>query len=845
MADNKNSQALQQSSAAWSDSVLYSGMDFPRYNPDDLLVRRGHSIYKKMMMDEQLKAVTRFRRDAVSGREWGFKFDNDVELSDDEKARRIAIFNKAVLNMRGSFKDKLNIILTSMHNGFSVSEPLYELFKFKGAQYWGIRNIVKKPFESFHFVTDEYGELKELYQFIDGVKQVLNINNLIHHVHNPDVDPYYGQSELREAYRAWFSKENIIKFFNIHLERHASGFLAVFEKEENSMPMTGTPEHTSLINLVNNFQVKTGILLPRGLEAKLESPNKTDAFEKAIQLYDKALAKALLMPNLMGFSEDSGVGSQARAQTQLESFLWILDAEAGSLEETLNEQVFRGLGEANFIDGLFPRFTFRPLSKAMMQTIVTTWADLVDKNAVVPSRDDEDHVRNLMDFPPKPPIEDDDEDNVSVDANTALNGAQVSSMVGIVEKVSQGLIPWTTGVSLLVNSFPINVKQAEELLNDVPKDLYDPDKVEDTNDKGGGNVPEDNGNIDKVNTDPNASGKDNGNDQGNDTKDKGDTSKSKKQGEEESLLRSNTKHVDVDSFTAMERRVNFSEIDRSSQVILHEGVNKLTATINDMTKFFINVIEKDELYGADTDPSKVDDLTVPASFNKRLQKESSTMLKDSWELGVMQAKQEIEKAGNKFTRRQKLKEFTAQFGSITDVAVAYFDSRSFAMAGKLSEGTLDVIKQEILNGIKYSKGFKDVKRSIYESLAKFGVLDIDDVEEALDQALEITNSSARIETTVRTSTFEAINEARFSYFTDKSLDGFVKALQYTAILDSRTTDICTDMDGRTYPLNSDEWSKYRPPNHFNCRSLLIPLIEGDKFKVTRKAHKYEPATGFM
>ena len=62
---------------AWSESSLYSGVTVPKYNPDDLIGLRGARIYKRMMQDEQVKAVVRFKRDAITGREWYFEFDED------------------------------------------------------------------------------------------------------------------------------------------------------------------------------------------------------------------------------------------------------------------------------------------------------------------------------------------------------------------------------------------------------------------------------------------------------------------------------------------------------------------------------------------------------------------------------------------------------------------------------------------------------------------------------------------------------------------------------------------------------------------------------------------------
>ena len=55
----------------WSESKLYNG-DFPKYNPDELIGRKGRHIYRQMMIDEQVKAVVKFKRDAITARDFTF-----------------------------------------------------------------------------------------------------------------------------------------------------------------------------------------------------------------------------------------------------------------------------------------------------------------------------------------------------------------------------------------------------------------------------------------------------------------------------------------------------------------------------------------------------------------------------------------------------------------------------------------------------------------------------------------------------------------------------------------------------------------------------------------------------
>jgi SPP1 gp7 family putative phage head morphogenesis protein len=86
----------------------------------------------------------------------------------------------------------------------------------------------------------------------------------------------------------------------------------------------------------------------------------------------------------------------------------------------------------------------------------------------------------------------------------------------------------------------------------------------------------------------------------------------------------------------------------------------------------------------------------------------------------------------------------------------------------------------------------------------------------------------RIETLVRTNTTKAYNRGKVVEFADPELEGFVRAVQLSAILDTRTTDICRGADGKIIMLDDDETVKrLTPPLHFNCRSVLVPVTEID------------------
>ena len=130
MSNSKDFKATKKSGvevAVSESSMFYTPGDFPKYNPDDLIGRKGAAIYKKMYRDEQIKACLKFKADAILSR--GYVFDLDYEkegLSAEEAERRICLFHKVVESIDGSFNDVLRKVLSAFRNGFSVSEKVYK-----------------------------------------------------------------------------------------------------------------------------------------------------------------------------------------------------------------------------------------------------------------------------------------------------------------------------------------------------------------------------------------------------------------------------------------------------------------------------------------------------------------------------------------------------------------------------------------------------------------------------------------------------------------------------------------------------------------------------------------------
>jgi hypothetical protein len=618
--------------------------------------------------------------------------------------------------------------MTSVHNGFSITEKVFDIVEIDNTPWVGIKKLELKPFDTFYFYEDEFGNLVRFTQKIGTVELDLDMDNFIHFVNNPSVDKNYGQSELREAYRSYFSKDIVIKFWNIFLQRYASGFVwAQVQEGFNLDPQS--EQYKALQKVLENIQVSTGIIVPNGVELNVEQPTTTDAYECAIDKHDRGIAKALLVPNLLGITEQGKTGSYSQSQTQLEAFFWTLESDASRLREVLNEQLFRHLGDLNFGDGIYPKFKFKPISLQMALDIFKRWNDLVTGKAVTATDEDEAHIRDILGFPPA--------------------------------------------------GEPINVGGQEEPSEDDGQSEEDPNSMDD------------------VETD------------------------------DETII-GNKGTQRVAALSKASSRVDFIAIDNKADVITLKQTSELEDAMNVLV---ISILEKIP-DGVEIDPKLASKMAPTSKSIDGVKKVIFNTLQDGWKVGEQQSAIEIKRA-----ERQAKKEFSKKIDMdrLGDKAKKFFDAKSFIIAGDLSQQATNIAKQEIMTGIQYSYSTKEIRDNIVKRLASAGLLS-EETLDAFGDITEVGNIEHRLDTVIRTSSFMAINEGRYNYYTDPSLGGFVKAFEYSSILDTRTTEICNELGGasggtpHTHSVNWPGWDRFRPPNHYNCRSILIPITEIDDWE---------------
>ena len=693
-----------QGEIGWEESNLYRSKDFPKYNPDILISNKGAGIYRKMKRDDQVKAALQFKQHAVISRDYYFKVGVDENKKEiPEHVEMADFFNAMVDQIEGSFDDNLLGILSGLDNGFSITEKVYTPIEWQEKSYWGVKNLKLRPFDSFDggFIIDDHGNIEKLNQDQAGQPVEIPMEKVIHFVHQPDIDAQYGESDMRACYRDWWSKDIAIKFQNIHLERHASGF--VYAQVTGSL---GTVEKTNLRNLLNNISARMSAQIPESVKLDSIQPLSTDAFRDAISGYNTAISRSILMPNLLGLAEQGPHGSKALGETQLKAFFWILDAIASRLAQALNDQMFLELALWNFGTKDFPPFTFEPISDEQKIALAKAWTEMVKGGSVSKSDSDEAHLRNLIGFP---------------------------------EKVEEEIEP-------------------EEISEDIPEEMPDNDEW--------------------VNAQP----------------------------------------FEKAEFIQQEfqdkpwvKRVNFSRLektlDRQDAIFVAE-MNDIMAKTKISIDKQVTKVAGDKSFG-NVKPNEILIVKMPPGLVSQLRKVVRTNLKVVYDDGTSMAQKELPKK-----KHQRIGP-----GMDKVQAEKYLSSKAMKIAGVVDKDVLKAVQIQLENAIKYDSTLAETIRALAYDTELMKLLP------EVDAAGRAVNIPARLENIARTNTSDAVNQARMTVFGDPDLKGFVQSYEYSAILDDRTTEVCEALNGRI----RRDWTARTPPNHFMCRSILIPVTTVDNW----------------
>lgn len=76
-------------------------------------------------------------------------------------------------------------------------------------------------------------------------------------------------------------------------------------------------------------------------------------------------------------------------------------------------------------------------------------------------------------------------------------------------------------------------------------------------------------------------------------------------------------------------------------------------------------------------------------------------------------------------------------------------------------------------------------------------------------------------------------------FEDPTVGARLTGFRFAAVLDGSTTDTCRSRDGLRFATDSPSWDGNRPPLHYGCRSVLLPVF--GPFAESDPPHALPPA----
>ena len=182
--------------------------------------------------------------------------------------------------------------------------------------------------------------------------------------------------------------------------------------------------------------------------------------------------------------------------------------------------------------------------------------------------------------------------------------------------------------------------------------------------------------------------------------------------------------------------------------------------------------------------------------SRRIPEQEIAMIR-KWEAAGDWAKIKAWRAANASTLQQKI---AAQAFWVTDV---------------MRNDILSEVKNQILAGVANGADVQRIMKAsgqVFEKYIQRGDLP--------NTALA---SAPRLETIVRTNITRIHNDSRLVAYREGAATGNFPGLMYSATLDDRTTAFCEAADGTILAADDPEWDSLKPPNHYNCRSLLVPV----------------------
>jgi phage gp29-like protein len=359
---------------------------FGRYdNPDALAASKGLELYDRMQEDGQVKACLSIKKSAVLSRGW--KVESDEGTSSDV----VEFCRWALEAIDGSMLTVLWNVCDAIAKGYSIQSLVWDVCKSgEWSGKWYLSYI--KPMDPSHwgFDVDAYKNVVALRELVSD--KTVDRSRFVVYTYHPEYGNPYGHSDLTAAYRNWWSKDFLVRFWNLYLEKYGSPTAKGSYKR-------GTPlaAQQEFLRVLSAIQQQSAVVIPDDCAVELlETIRQGDVgYRLAVGFHDKEIAKAILNMTLITDTDNNGVGSFAMAKVHLDVLHMCLMTLKRDLEETVvREQILRPLVRYNFgADAAVPLFTLGPMEDREIGVLSKVVSEMITAGVLKP---DDPWIRTFL-----------------------------------------------------------------------------------------------------------------------------------------------------------------------------------------------------------------------------------------------------------------------------------------------------------------------------------------------------------------------------------------------------------------------------------------------------------------
>ena len=192
----------------------------------------------------------------------------------------------------------------------------------------------------------------------------------------------------------------------------------------------------------------------------------------------------------------------------------------------------------------------------------------------------------------------------------------------------------------------------------------------------------------------------------------------------------------------------------------------------------------------------------------------SVIMTDPSEVNIFTSKQFTEDSFKEFGRGKF--RLTATQGASITLPNGQTVQKAFRGIAESSAEKLDLA---VRSGVFSGETLQQISRRLVGRLDFSQKGNVKQIAAAGGELTKLANH--QIQTIVRTSVNQVTNQASMAvYAANKKVS---PRYEYVATLDSRTSPICQRLDGQTFEYNNGP----TPPQHFNCRSTVVPVVDFD------------------